>query len=105
MPEKDVRIYIAQANEKVLEQIKKMLSEFEIRCGNGGPYVKKGTETKMYGLMVHGSNQVLSFYEQIGSAHPEKVLRFELLKTAKQGDKDSSVASSRSVWPSEGKVL
>jgi hypothetical protein len=105
VPEKDVRIYFAQANQGVLEEIREILSEFGIRCGRVcGPYVKKGTSTEMFGLMIHGSGQVLKFYDCFDSSHPEKVFRFELLKRVGRGDKDSSVASPRSVLLPEGKV-
>ncbi|MBI3588581.1 hypothetical protein HY095_05275 [Candidatus Micrarchaeota archaeon] len=104
--EKDIGIYLAQANKAVLEEIRQVLLDFGIRCGRVcGPYVKKGASTEMYALIVHGSAQVLNSYNCFDSSHPEKVLRFNLLKSAKKGDKDSSVASPRSVWPSEGKVL
>jgi len=46
---------------------------------------------------------VLKFYNRFNSAHPDKVFRFELLKRSRRGDIDSSVASSRIVWPLEGK--
>ena len=106
VPEADIRIYFAQANKPVLEEIRQIVSEAGIRCGRVcGPYIKKGTSTEMYALMVHGSTQALKYYECFDSEHPDKELRFELLKSAKRGDKDSSVASPRSVWPSEGKVL
>ncbi len=104
VPEKDIRIYLAQANQGVLGEIREIVSEFGIRCGRVcGPYVKKGSETRMYALMVHGSEQVLKFYDSFNSAHPDKVFRFELLKRSRRGDIDSSVASFRIVWPLEGK--
>lgn len=104
--EKDIRVYLAQANQGVLEEIRSIVAGFGIRCGRVcGPYVKKGTSTGMYALMVHGSTQVLRFFDCFDSSHPDKLFRFQLLKRAKSGDTDSSVASPRSVWPSEGKVL
>lgn len=103
---KDIRIYFAQANKRALEELRAILLELGIRCGKVcGPYVKKGTKTKMYGLMIHGSGETLNFYDIVGSFHLEKVNRFELLKSVGLGDKDSSVASPRSVWLPEGKVL
>ena len=104
VPEKNVQVYFAQANRGVLEEVKEILSESGVKSGRVcGPYVKKGSETGMFALLVHGSVQVLRFYDCFGSAHPEKVLRFELLESARRGNKDSSVASSRIVWPLEGK--
>lgn len=106
IPQKNIRIYFAQANQPVLEEVRQIISESGIRCGSVcGPYVKKGTLTEMYALNIHGTFQVLKFYDSFGSSHPEKVFRFELLKYANRGNKDSSVASTRSALLSEGKVL
>ncbi len=105
VPEANIRIYLAQANKDVLEEIKKIISEFRIKCGRVcGPYVKQGTSTKMYALMIHGSIEVLKFYSFFGSCHSDKILRFELLKDIKRGDIDSSVASPRSALLAEGKT-
>ncbi len=103
--EKDIRVYIAQANKSVLEEIREIILTFRVRCGNVcGPYIKRGTSTKMFALIIHGSSEALNFYKCFGSDHPDKILRFELLRTAKGGDKDSSVASLRSVLLAEGKI-
>ncbi|HIH20902.1 TPA: hypothetical protein HA244_06575 [Candidatus Micrarchaeota archaeon] len=102
--EKNIRIYLAQANKPVLEELRKILLEFGVRCGRVcGPYFKKNSTTGMYALLVYGSKEVLKFYDCFNSTHPDKVFRFELLKSTRRGNKDSSVASSRIVWPLEGK--
>ena len=105
VPESEIRVYLAQANAGVLQEIRKIISDFGIRCGRVcGPYVKRGSSTKMYALIIHGSTEVLKFYSCFDSCHSDKILRFELLKAAKGGDIDSSVASPRSVLLAEGKT-
>lgn len=70
---KDIRIYFAQANKRVLEELKSMIESFGIKCGNVvGPYVKKGTSTKMYGLIIHGREQCSNFYKTFYVYHPDK---------------------------------
>jgi len=79
---KNVRIYFAQANKQVLIDLKKLLKEFNVSCGTVcGPYIKKGTKTKMYGLIIHGIKPCLFFYTKIGTHHPEKQSRFGALST------------------------
>lgn len=93
---KDIRIYFAQANKRVLEELKSMIESFGIKCGNVvGPYVKKGTSTKMYGLIIHGREQCSNFYKTFYVYHPDKKKKVHTF--AIWGDKDSSVVSPRSV--------
>jgi len=91
---KEVRIHFSQANKKVLEKLKFLIEKFGIKYGKVcGPYIKKGSDTKMYCLIIHGKNKCLQFYKTFGSLHPEKILKFNSLC----GDKDSTVVSTRSV--------
>ncbi len=77
---KDVRIYFAQANRIVLEELKSLIEEFGVNCGKVcGPYVKNGTNTDMYALIIHGRKECLRFYETFGSLHSDKIARFMLL--------------------------
>ncbi|MBI3413498.1 MAG: LAGLIDADG family homing endonuclease [Candidatus Aenigmarchaeota archaeon] len=81
---KDIRIYICQANKQSLDELKNMIQEFGIRTGDVcGPYFKKGYEKPTYGLMIHGIKNVNSFSKIIGSLHPEKLKRFEIIQGLK----------------------
>ena len=77
----NVRIYIAQANKEVLEELRELLKEFGINALQiHGSYIKKGTRTKMYALLIHSKKRVLDFYAKIGSYHPDKISRFNRLQ-------------------------
>ncbi|MBI4176749.1 MAG: LAGLIDADG family homing endonuclease [Candidatus Aenigmarchaeota archaeon] len=81
---KDIRIYICQSNKQSLDELKNMIREFGIETGNVcEPYFKKGFGKPTYGLIIHGINNVNSFSEIIGSLHPEKLKRFEIIKGLK----------------------
>jgi hypothetical protein len=62
----------------VLIDLKEMLKNLEISCGNiWGP--KKNKNTWDYDLPISGAEDVLKFYKEIGTSHPEKDERFRLL--------------------------
>ncbi len=96
---KNIRIYLAQANKKVLEEIKYLLQEIEIKSNLSGPYIKKGTATEMYALIIYGKERVINFYNKIGSYHPDKIPRFDILLNSERSDIDSTVVSPGSVGP------
>ncbi|MBI5159242.1 LAGLIDADG family homing endonuclease [Candidatus Micrarchaeota archaeon] len=62
----------------VLIDLKNIIENKGIRCGKvWGP--KKNKNTLDYDLPISGSSNVLKFYKEIGTSHPEKNARFKLL--------------------------
>ncbi len=82
---KNIRINFTQGNRKCLEELKRIISDFDIRTGNVcGPYFKKGYKDPVYRLKIHGVREVAKFFDSIGSLHPEKNHRLSLIKESIQ---------------------
>ncbi|MBI2667644.1 LAGLIDADG family homing endonuclease [Candidatus Woesearchaeota archaeon] len=81
---KDIRIHFSQGNKQSLSELKSLIERFNIKTGKVcGPYYKKGYSNPQYVLMIHGIKEMIKFYNLIGSLHPLKIKRFEIIKQAK----------------------
>jgi len=77
---KDIRVELTQANRECLEEVKGITQKLGIKTGKVcGPYYKKGFKDPVYRLKIHGIKEVAKFSKIIGSLHPEKRKRLDIV--------------------------
>lgn len=77
---KNIRVHFTQANRQCLEEVRKILQKLGFKTGMVcGPYYKKGFENPVYRLSIHGKEQVAKFSRVIGSLHPDKKNRLDIV--------------------------
>lgn len=77
---KNIRVHFTQSNKKCLEEVKEIVNKLGLRTGKVcGPYYKKGFKEPVYRLKIHGKKEVSKFSKIVGSLHPEKQKRLDIV--------------------------
>lgn len=80
---KNIRVHFTQSNKKCLEEVKEIINDLGIKSGKVcGPYYKKGFNDPIYRLKIHGIKEVSKFSKIVGSLHPEKQMRLNIVSNS-----------------------
>ena len=95
---KNLSASFTQCCKSSLEELKSILNTFGIHTGRVcGPYYKYGYSNPVYRLKIHGAREISKFHHLIGSKHPEKKLRLEIISWTRLGHKPVWSLSTGSV--------